>query len=129
MPDKVLYWYGNKVNVNTSSYGGIWTKVEPTWNTHNATVILSGTLHDCHFVPLNAVTTNTTHCIATSPSNNNQTTGVFVGDTSSSTFASSNSPAYLTHTDATAGTPKAICTNGSQNGTAWTMTLYALWYE
>jgi len=129
MPDKVLYWYGNKVNVATSTYGGTWTKVEPTWNTNNATVTLSGTVRDCWFVPLNEVTANTTHCIATSPSNSNQSTGVFVGYSSSSTFASSNSPAYLSHTNATADTPNVKVTNGSQNGTAWTMTLHALWYE
>ena len=126
---KMLYWYGYKGDVTTSSYGGIWTKVEPTWNTHNATVTLNGTTHDCHFVPSNAVTTNKTHCIATSPSNSNQATGVFVGDTISNTFPSSNSPAYLSCTNSNADVPKVIVTNGSANGTAWTMTLDAIWYE
>ena len=126
MPDKVLYWYGNKVNITTTSYGGVFTYVAPTWNTTNATVTLVGKQKDCHFVANTAVTTTKAHCIATTPLASNTGADLYIDSTYTS-FASSNNMAYVTHTGS--GAPKLICFSGSVATGTTTITLYALWYE
>ena len=127
MPNKVLYWYGNKVNITTTGYGGVFTKVDPTWNTQNATLTLSGSKKDCHFVANSAVSGTKAHVIMINNVSSANTTSELYLDSTYTACATGNTVAYTTHTGS--GAPKLLCSSGStETGTSY-MTLYALWYE
>lgn len=128
MPDKVLYWYGNQVNIKAVNEGGVLTFVAPTWNTQNATVTLSGQKKYCNFRPNTAVTATQAYCIATTPLGGNTSAYLYI-DSTYSAFTSSNSPAYLSHTNTNSGEPFFSVGNGSIETGTYTETLYALWYD
>lgn len=131
MPDKVLYWYGNQVNVKSEArpdYTAL-TYVAPTWNTNNATVTISGTKKYCYIRPNTDVNATKIHCIATTPLGNaNSYAQIYVGTTYAA-YSSSNDPVYLTHTDSNGGLPNFMIGNGSSATNTHTTTMYALWYE